>query len=440
MTCDTDGNAYSDGITYASPVDDLAITLDEGVVIDTSGNANGGVNVAGGGDAAIAVNGDTDVSITTDAAGAFGVLALTSNGELTVMLDEVTTSGLGADGIRASSTGGDVLVTSRNVSAEGDGATAVWATSFSGDVTVETTGAVVANGADAGGIYAVSDTGNVAITANDVTTVAADDANADTGRAAIYASGANAAVNVTGTASTAGTGFGGADSATIMAIATDGDASANIAGASASGDGVSAVFLDASNDATATLTGAIAVTGAGADAVMINAGNAASVTVGTDVTVTAADGNGIVLNGANGNTLTNRGTIAANDAGFAVMAMGAPLQINNSGTLTSDIGFTAGDDVVNNAGTFVVGATTDFVSGANVFNNIGTVRFAEGATAPVARTFTGLGTFNNTGGVIDMRNGVAGDTLTLPGGLQGRAIAGSGLMSIWATRQPLIGL
>jgi outer membrane autotransporter protein len=419
VTCDTDGNPYSDGIIYASPVDDLAITLDEGVVIDTSGNANGGVNVAGGGDAAIAVNGDTDTSITTDAAGAFGVLAATSDGELTVMLDEVTTSGLGADAIRATSTGGDVMVTSRNVSTEGDGATAVWATSSGGDVTVETTGAVVANGADAGGIYAVSDTGNVAVTANDVTTVAADDANADSGRAAIYALGANAAVNVTGTASTAGTGFGGADSATIMAIATDGDASANIAGASASGDGVSAVLLDASNDATATLTGEIAATGAGADAVVLNADNIASVTVGTDATVTAADGDGIVLNGASGNTLTNLGTIGNNNAGFAVVATGGPLQIINSGTLASNIGFTAGDDVVNNAGTFVVGATTDFGGGANVFNNSGTVRFADGATAPVARVFSGLGTFNNTGGMIDMRNGVAGDTLTLPGAFVG---------------------
>jgi hypothetical protein len=427
VTCLPDASPYATGITYASPTDNLTIVLQEGANIDTSGSLNAGVTATSGGTAGITVSSAAGNTIITSGAGAAGVQATTNSGALSLGLADVTTSGAAATGISAASNGGAVAVSSRNVTSTGAGATAINATSSAGDVNITSTGSVIANGANAGGIFATSNTGNTAITANNVSTVSAAAADAGSGRAAIFASGRNAAVTVNGTASTAGTGFGGANSATVAAIATDGNASAIINSASASGAGVNAVRVIGSQNATATLNGQIRSTGAGTDAVVVTGGDRATVTVGANAAITATGGDGIVLTSANGSTFNNAGVIGINNAGFAVSAFGGPLQINNTGTLTSDIRFTGGADVVNNQGTFVVGTATDFGAGANVFNNSGIVRFAEGATAPVSRTFTGLGSFNNSGGIIDLRNGVAGDTLTLPGNFAGTGDSRIGL-------------
>lgn len=189
----------------------------------------------------------------------------------------------------------------------------------------------------------------------------------------------------------------------------------------------SAVQVTAARNAQATVEGSVRATGTGANGIVLTGGDRAELNVGRNAVVTATGGNSIVLNSLNGSTLNNAGVIGENSAGFAVFASGGPLRINNSGTLTSDIRFTGGADVVNNSGTFVVGPNPDFGAGANVFNNSGTVRFASGATAPVARNFTGLTTFNNAGGTIDLRNGVAGDTLTLPGSFNGTGTSRVGL-------------
>jgi hypothetical protein len=102
----------------------------------------------------------------------------------------------------------------------------------------------------------------------------------------------------------------------------------------------------------------------------------------------------------------------------ALLATGGPITINNTGNLSSDIVLTAGADVVNNAGTFTVGANPDFGAGTDTFNNTGLVTLLAGATVPVSPVFTGLERFNNSG-TIDLRNGRAGDTLTLPGTYSG---------------------
>ncbi|MDZ4138039.1 MAG: autotransporter domain-containing protein [Erythrobacter sp.] len=213
---------------------------------------------------------------------------------------------------------------------------------------------------------------------------------------------------------------GGADAGVTMA----GGSASSI---TASGAGANAVSVIAGDNAQATLTGQIQATGAGADAVVVTGGNLATVTVGANTIISAADGNGITITSANGSTLNNDGVIGINNSGFAVAAFGGPLRINNTGTLTSDIRFTSGADVVNNTGTFVVGLNPDFGAGADVFGNSGTVRFLGGATTPVSRIFTGLETFNNTGGLIDLRNGIAGDVLTLPGIFSGTGDSTVGL-------------
>lgn len=479
VTCETADNPYPNGVTYIAPLDDLTIVLEDGVVIDTSGGLNPGVQVLGNGATAITVLGGTNTAITTDAPGAFGVLGATTSGALSLTLDDITTtgdnasgifatsesglvtvnvntistaganadginvlamsgpaqvdagsistSGIGADGISVAVVGGDINVTTDNVAVTGADSTAIMAISDTGDVNVTSTGLVVASGRNGGGIFATSSTGDANVVANNVSTVSTLAIDIDSGRAAISATGANASVLVTGSAETSGTGFAGAAPATVSATATDGNASAIVNNVAASGDGVSALLVTATNDATATLNGQIEAFGADTNAVIVEGGNTASVTLGANANVFAADGDGIVLISANGSTLNNAGITADNSNGFAVAAFGGPLTINNSGVLTSDILFTAGSDRVNNAGTFIVDANPDFGGGSDIFNNSGTVSFASGATTPVSRTFIGLETFNNTGGLIELRNDVAGDTLTLPGTFNGSANSGLGL-------------
>ncbi|MGY6552540.1 MAG: autotransporter outer membrane beta-barrel domain-containing protein [Erythrobacter sp.] len=217
-----------------------------------------------------------------------------------------------------------------------------------------------------------------------------------------------------------------------LSVTGGGDAGVTLTGGSAtaitaSGAGANAVRVIAGENAVATLTGQIRATGAGADAVVVTGGNLATVNIGANTIISAADGNGIVITSGNGSTLNNAGVIGINNAGFAIAAFGGPLRINNTGTLTSDIRFTGGADVVNNTGTFIVGPNPYFGAGADVFANSGTVRFLGGANAPVARIFTGLETFNNTGGLIDLRNGIAGDVLTLPGTFTGTGASRVGL-------------
>ena len=223
-----------------------------------------------------------------------------------------------------------------------------------------------------------------------------------------------------------------APAAAALSVTGGGDAGVTLTGGSAtaitaSGAGANAVRVIAGDNAAATLSGQIQATGTSADAVVVAGGNLATVTVGANTIITASDGNGIVLTSVNGSTLNNAGVIGINNSGFAVEALGGPLRINNTGTLTSDIRFTGGADVVNNTGTFVVGPNPDFGAGADVFANSGTVRFVGGAANPVSRVFTGLETFNNTGGLIDLRNGVAGDVLTLPGTFSGSGASTVGL-------------
>lgn len=355
-----------------------------------------------------------DVSIT-NGSGGLGIQALSGAGGADVSFGRVDTVAVLQPGVQATSTGGDVTVSGVDVIATGGSTLALVAASDVGDVTVQTTGTVSSSGSGGGGIFAISGAGDVAVTAANISTVAADVANAAGSRSAVLASGANAKVVTTGTVTTAG------EIDAITVIGTDGNASATVNAVNASGDTSRAVAVTATEDASATINGAVRATGADADAVFVDGGDNAIVNVGTGGSVLASDGNSITLSSVNGSTLTNAGTIADNAGGFAVLALGGPITINNSGSLSSDIQLTGGADVVNNSGSFVVGVNPAFGTGADVFNNSGTVLVGSGATAVVAPVFTGLETFNNTGGLVDLRNGRAGDTLTLPG-----TFAGSG--------------
>lgn len=405
------------------------ITIDAGT-ITTAGGVSDVFGTSANGITATTRRAGTMVinagSVVTAGTSATGIAAQTFDGDASVNADSVTTAGANADGIFVSATGGDANVTAGKVTVNGTDATAINASSVSGGVSVTSTGSIIASGRNGGGILATSGTGDVTVVANDISTDATLAANSASSRAAIQATGANVSVEVNGTAFTNATGFEAPDSATVIAIATDGNASAVVNNLTAQGEGVDALRVTATNDATATINGQVVASGDRAEGVYVNAGNTAVVTLATSGSVVSAD-EGIVLISGNGSTLNNAGVIANSIDGLAVAAFGGPLTINNSGNLTSDILFTDGADRVNNTGTFIIDVDADFGAGADSFANSGTVIFASGATAPVSRTFTGLETFDNAGGLIELRNSIAGDTLALSGTVAGSADSRLGL-------------
>lgn len=421
------------GVDASAAAGDVTVTT--GDIVTTGGRANGVTAESGGGNVVVSTG-----NISTSGDNSDGVSAIANNGSVTVDTLGITTTGFAADGISASAgaggadigftnittagtltngvsataTGGNVVISGGNVTSTGQASTAILGSSDSGNVSVTTTGNVLASGRGGSGIFAVSDTGNVSVSANNASTVATLAGDTNAARAAIFASGANTNVTVSGSATTTGTAeFGGTPSA-VTAIATGGNAIATINNASSSGAGVDAVVVTATGDAVATINGRVQSLGAGGDALVVTGGDNATVSIGANGNVTAAGGNSITLSSVNGSTLNNAGTIANNASGFAVLATGGPIVINNSGNLSSDIRLTAGADRINNSGTFTVGVNPDFGAGADVFNNSGTILVGSGATALVAPTFTGLESLTNSG-TITLVNGRAGDTLTLPG-------------------------
>lgn len=113
----------------------------------------------------------------------------------------------------------------------------------------------------------------------------------------------------------------------------------------------------------------------------------------------------------------NAGTIVGG-SGYAITVTGGAADVTNSGMVVGAARFDAFDDVFTNSGRFVATKTSDFGGGDDVFVNTGELLVGDGET-PLAVTFLGLETFRNEGGVIDLRNGVAGDNLTLPGAFVG---------------------
>lgn len=381
--------------------------------IDTSGDfAHGVYATAMNGAAAVDVT-----SITTTGFNANGVYAMSGAGGTTVNFDDIAVAGTLTSGIDAQSVGGAVNISGGSVMATGQASTAVYGYSDTGMVNIATTGTVAATGRGGSGIYAASASGDVMVSASNVTTVAADSADTETSRSAIYAQGANANVTLTGTANAAGQALFGGSADAVAVIATDGDAMADVNAIRSTGATSRALSVSATGDATATVRGAVSASGDLADAVFIDAGDKATVNVTSGGTITAADGNLITVNSINGTTINNAGILGAARNGYTLAVTGGPATVNNSGTLNSDITLTAGNDTVNNSGTFVLGDNPNFGAGLDTFNNTGTVVFGQ-RTAASAKTMVGLERLNNSG-LIDMRNGITGDTLTIPGTFTG---------------------
>lgn len=408
--------------------------------IRTTGTGGGGffggavgILAQTGGIGTVTVN---STKINTAGTDGFGIRAVSNTGALSVTSGTIDTTGLNADGITVT-TAGIATINGGSITTTGANADGIVASGVTG-ATIGFT-SISTTGANANGVlvpagvqfFGPRATATVAVNGGSVSTVGAT----SDGVRAIAGTGTST-VNVTGNISTQGAnsrgifatgpmgvtvtnggtiGTTGVTSNGVDASSTAGPVAVTVNNVTTRGNGSRAVVAAATTgNATATVNGELRTTGTTADALTVTSGGNGVVNVGTNGGFVTAQGNFIVLNSVGTSTLNNAGTIANNGNGFAVVATGGPITITNSGNLSSDIVLTGGADRIVNSGTFTVGVNPDFGAGTDSFVNSGLILVGAGATATVAPTFTGLESLTNSG-TIDLRNGRAGDTLTLPG-------------------------
>ncbi|WP_373490873.1 autotransporter domain-containing protein [Parasphingorhabdus sp.] len=432
----TTTGANSGGIV-ANTAGDITINFDS---VTSTGT---GVSATGGSNSVVSVNGGDVTTSGDNAAGilARGNFAIGSTGSINVAADNVSTEGTAADGINVESRFSTATVDAGTVNTTGDNARGIVA--IGGAEANIAFDSVTTSGNGATGILVPS--GSLFVRPTAIADISGGNVstNGDDAIGIAVAAGTTATVDVdmistTGNGSTGlsvapGTGglFGTADtpSATLLvgSVSTTGDNAAGIdasvtddlfvtvGSVSTSGDTSSALLATTTGgNVTATVDGAVLATGANSDGLVVNSGGNATVNIGNGGSFAVSQGDSIVMNSAGVSTLNNAGMIGNNAGGLAVLATGGPITINNSGTLSSDIVLTSGADRINNSGTFLVGVNPDFGTGADVFNNSGLIRVGSGAAVMASPTFTGLESLTNSG-TIDLRDGGAGDTLTLPG-------------------------
>ncbi|PNU02218.1 autotransporter [Novosphingobium guangzhouense] len=407
-TSGTDGGFYfgADGVQATGSFGTAAVTINGSVT--TSGNYATGVFASGyygatvTNSGAIASSGDFANGVTVQAIYGPGVVVnegtIATSGESSagIIVDgyddvgvqgsgSVTTSGNYSAGIGVSTIYGTATVAIGSVATTGEVATAINA--YGSQEATVSVGTVATQGTNSLGVLAGS-YGNVSVTAGNVSTTGDD---SDAIRAAAFGAGSTISINA-GTLSTTG-----ANSAAITALGFGGDVEVNLTGAVSAAQGT-AVTIQSAGDVTVVIGAASSVTG----------GN-----------------NGIDTDVEGTSTITNAGTLNPG-SGYAIAVAGGPALIANSGTINGRVLLSAGDDRFTNTGLFRASAGSDFGAGYDVFTNTGTVLVDAPGTMPVSVSFTGLETFANSG-LVDMRNGVVGDQLTLPGAFTGSGASRLGL-------------
>lgn len=414
VTCTSAGNPFASGITYTGVTADTTINVNTGTVITTP---NRGINASSAANQSLTVNAGT-AAITSNGTGGVLLNATAGTGAANLQGGTINTTGANATGVIVNTATGAATAAPLSVTTTGTTADGIIVTSTGGTATAGAANTTVsATGAGSRGIVASGLTGATVNYAN----LTAD------GSGVVVNSGAGATVNggTTGVLTTTGAGTTG-----ILANAA-GNLTVNVGSVRATGLGSQGIVAT-------TTTGVLSVTSTGVVAngngvVATNTGGAA--TVNLSGTNNSTNGSGVVVSGTT-STVTNSGTIggtvAAIDAtgggtatitnnaagiinGRIVLGLGNDL-VTNAGTFNasaiSDLG--AGNDTFNNTGTVnATAASINFGDGTDVFNNSGTLNVRPGAVTAGTFTTTGLETFNNTSGLIDLRNGLSGDVLDL---------------------------
>nr|KIS31366.1 outer membrane autotransporter [Novosphingobium sp. P6W] len=408
-------------------------------------SADGGVSVITSGD------------ISTKGKNAYGVLAFGAGPIQVTNSGDISTSDKFAHGIYAiggTATLSTVSVSNTgNISVNGEGTDAIRAISHGGDLNVTTAGSITAAGKYAAGVLAVVErkargTDKVAL-AEDVT----PNLTLDLGKVSVSGEGSVgvAAISYRGDVSikaqSVDASKGGAGVSALAAGSIDikvGDVSSGGRGIFANGYGHTEVSVTGSVIAPNHV--AIEMNSSSEDTVL-NIGKGA-VVVGGGQHNPADDpyvgiGNAVILGSYTGVKLNNAGTIRNLGDGYTILMVdlgaGDDLYtvhgagITNSGLIEGNVKMTAVGDTFVNTGRFTATKDSDFGAGRDVFTNSGILSVSSGtgsaaraAIAPVSITFKGLERFDNSG-LVDLRGGAAGDTLTLTGDYFGSGKAQLGL-------------
>lgn len=382
VTCTSAGNPYPNGITYFTPGGDLTINLDGDVVVDTSGGLNAGILGLGLGTDALTINGLTGASITTDADGGFGILGVTTDGDLAINISTINTSGVNAFGIVGGSATGNVTVNAGTILTTGDGANAIDILTNSGDIaisgfTITTDGdnafAVNAN-SDGGGDVSV--TGSTFITTGDGSTGIR--ANADFGDvsvtpSAVITEGDNAtailATSLTGdvTVNVFQAQTLGANSDSIVATSAAGAVNVTATAVTANGTGSRGIVATAGTSATVNSTGFFVGTGGdNGTAILVRSGTGPATVTGGNVFTSGANAAAFDVASVSGAIDINAGATTTSGAGSTgILARGAGLVDVSSASLQTSGANAVGIDAASSAGPVVIDGGTITTSGVN---------------------------------------------------------------------------
>jgi len=411
-----------------------AINVASGTIATSGTNSAGIVTLAYGGPVSI-----KSTSITTSGGGAVGIVDYTFGASTNVTAGSVTTSGIKATGLIVEGDTG-VTINADTVKTSGDNASGIVAR---------------AGGAGTDGTYY---SGNLSVTASNVTVSGSQSAGIDVATAGSDSTTASDVAVKAGTVTASGdfdvgivssnnNGSTKIDAGTINALGRRGigiyaDASGDVAIsaqniAASAGDILVRTNAGQFGDGNVSidLTGKITSAGQTEDlfpdaaVAVINQSGTTAINVSGTGSISAAGDAIEVQSGGSIVKIANAGTIEAG-GGYAVdvsgvvsyvapdptpIVTGTPsTQIANQGKLIGSVRLSGGDDLLTNSGTWAVGKDSDFGGGNDLVVNSGTLLVTPGTT-PGNVAMLGLEAFQNTGGLVDLRNGVAGDTLTLPG-------------------------
>ena len=219
-----------------------------------------------------------------------------------------------------------------------------------------------------------------------------------------------------------------------------------------SGANSDGIDVTTTSGAQTIVAGPVTVTGAGSDGIVATGTGCSAISITATGPVSSAQGTGIRAASGCGVTVTtlagapvtgqlagidvtsgtgstiNIGDIVSSGAGPAITAAGAAtlVTVTPTGVIDGRVDLTGGDDQLVNNGTFNAAGDSDFGSGTDSVVNTGTLAIRPGMTVAGGVTFTALESFTNSG-LVDLRNGVAGDTLTLPGSFTGAGSSTLGL-------------
>lgn len=381
----------------ASSVSGNASIAATGTVRTIGTGARGLDAQAFGGQAAIVSSG----SVTTMGDSATALMAGGGLGATVTSTGAVTTSGANAAGIIADSTYAPAMVTATSVSTSGGGSLGVRIDGFQTSATA-TVGNISTTGRASDGLYVLALKG-ASVTAASSTT------RGDFSRAIFVEADAGPISITSGNVAVTGVSSMG-----IVALAsgpisvTSGTASSAIS---------SAIFLQ-SNASTAALTVNGITQSGNADAVSVNATTAASLVVGSGGAITSAT-NAAVISGTS--TVVQNAGIITGGSGAAIAAYGGPATVTNTGTITGQMTFKNGNDIVTNNGTINAIGTSDFGGGSDQIFNTGLLNAARAGGQGLV-TFANLEQFTNAG-VVSLLNGQASDRFVLSGNYVGQGNA-----------------